>query len=339
MILKQDGHSHPELLKIVKKLEFAPTLYSHPGDIISVNPATVRDFKTLQAELATAQFETFLFRNPDEVKPIKVVIRGLHITTTTLDVGNDLKARGFQVVEVNQLRASGKDKRLLPLFLVTLVDDQKSRDIVNVKTVLYTRVTVEDYKSRKDPPQCFKCQRFNHVAKNCNAIARCVKCADTHESKECPSESAIKCANCGQNHTSSYKGCSQFKVARNTYRRALKRKNKNSSERVRQAPPPLQNKRAFPPLNKQNKVLNGTPQVNSTTQNNSQENRPFSGQIPSTVGASRQKPKSNPPKPSNGQGASTIQDVLALLSEASDLTGEILTKKLSLSEAMSRTQK
>lgn len=94
VILSKNGHSQPYLLKIVKKLSFAPILYSQPGYIISVRAATISDFKLLQNELASANFETFLFR-----KPIKVVIRGLHASTSPVDVGSDFKARGFQVTE------------------------------------------------------------------------------------------------------------------------------------------------------------------------------------------------------------------------------------------------
>ncbi|GBM07309.1 hypothetical protein AVEN_187862-1 [Araneus ventricosus] len=41
--------------------------------------------------------------------------------------------------------------------------------------------------------------------------AKCVICAGSHESKECPNKIKEnferKCANCGGNHTASYRGC------------------------------------------------------------------------------------------------------------------------------------
>lgn len=43
--------------------------------------------------------------------------------------------------------------------------------------------------------RCFKCQKYNHVAKYCTQPDKCGKCAGPHASNECTSE-IINCSNC-----------------------------------------------------------------------------------------------------------------------------------------------
>ena len=61
--------------------------------------------------------------------------------------------------------------------------------------------------------QCYKCQRLGHHAEHCNSRARCMICAESHESRDCPQkqvrrqEQTIKCVNCKGQHTANYEGC------------------------------------------------------------------------------------------------------------------------------------
>ncbi|KAK9880264.1 hypothetical protein WA026_010139 [Henosepilachna vigintioctopunctata] len=43
--------------------------------------------------------------------------------------------------------------------------------------------------------QCYKCARFNHLARDCKNEITCVKCSGKHNSKECE-ENRNKCVNC-----------------------------------------------------------------------------------------------------------------------------------------------
>jgi len=61
--------------------------------------------------------------------------------------------------------------------------------------------------------QCKNCQAFGHSASNCFLQYRCVKCADSHQPGNCPRNNdrniPLKCANCGQEHTANFSGCSK----------------------------------------------------------------------------------------------------------------------------------
>ena len=63
--------------------------------------------------------------------------------------------------------------------------------------------------------QCFKCQGFNHIAKDCKNAQKCVRCAGAHKSTECPDKNKdslkLKCFNCNGEHVASSKECPKFR--------------------------------------------------------------------------------------------------------------------------------
>lgn len=89
----------------------------------------------------------------------------------------------------------------------------------------YVTIGYQKYKVRQfipSPWQCFNCQRFGHSAKECRSKPRCLMCAGTHESKQCPMKTNnetipkndLKCANCLGNHAANYGGCHNIKKAK-----------------------------------------------------------------------------------------------------------------------------
>ena len=81
--------------------------------------------------------------------------------------------------------------------------------------------SVLDMKAIGLPPpqmtQCYKCQGFNHIAKYmyCKKVQKCVRCAGSHKSSECPDKDKnnlkLKCSNCDGEHVASSKECPKFK--------------------------------------------------------------------------------------------------------------------------------
>ena len=76
------------------------------------------------------------------------------------------------------------------------------------------RIRCESY---PPPPitQCYKCQGFNHIAKDCKKEQTCFRCAGAHKSTECPDKDKNslkpKCSNCNGDHVASSKECPKFK--------------------------------------------------------------------------------------------------------------------------------
>ncbi|KAM7281180.1 hypothetical protein ISCGN_005680 [Ixodes scapularis] len=69
----------------------------------------------------------------------------------------------------------------------------------------FTKHEVSEY--IEAPTRCFKCQVLGHVAKYCKGDAKCKKCAQPHLTRDCPGETAVKCANCGGEHPADYVNC------------------------------------------------------------------------------------------------------------------------------------
>jgi len=58
---------------------------------------------------------------------------------------------------------------------------------------------IERYLPQCQIKQCFKCQSYGHKASACTRKAKCGKCAQEHETKECQ-ENTMQCANCKGSH-------------------------------------------------------------------------------------------------------------------------------------------
>lgn len=55
------------------------------------------------------------------------------------------------------------------------------------------------------PTQCFKCQGFGHMQRECRNSVKCVRCGEDHKDRECKVKA--KCANCNGDHPATSKDC------------------------------------------------------------------------------------------------------------------------------------
>ena len=73
---------------------------------------------------------------------------------------------------------------------------------------------LEPSRSKRNIPQCGKCQRYGHTQAYCYHSPRCVKCAGNHITKHYPRKEKsehVKCVLCDGNHLANYKGCTVYK--------------------------------------------------------------------------------------------------------------------------------
>lgn len=64
----------------------------------------------------------------------------------------------------------------------------------------YELKATEIFRSRFRLMQCFNCQRYGHIARNCTATAKCGNCAENHNTRECTGKKEIRCCNCCRKH-------------------------------------------------------------------------------------------------------------------------------------------
>lgn len=102
------------------------------------------------------------------------------------------------------------------LFLVSLFPGKGLSIISGIRGLQCQIVSWEKPRRKDSEIQCRRCQRWRHIAKNCNSKYKCVKCDKTHEPGECQrtkkDSSDPHCTNCGEvGHPANWRGCPAYK--------------------------------------------------------------------------------------------------------------------------------
>lgn len=166
--------------------------------------ATIQLLKENKTEYHTYQLK--------EDKPLRIVIRNLHLSTKTETIKEELLFRNFNVRQVtNVLHKNSKVP--LPLFFIDLEPVEKFKEIFLLQNLLHTKVKVEEPYKPKVISQCTNCQDYGHIQNYCGYPPRCVRCGANHPSAPCPNsrEHPPKCALCANNHPANYKGCTIYR--------------------------------------------------------------------------------------------------------------------------------
>jgi hypothetical protein len=149
------------------------------------------DYSAMKFYLEKNNLQYFTFF-PNSEKPIKAVIYHLPPDTPAEYISNSLEGLGFNVINVRQLttnqRALNEQTHMetLPLFLLTLIRNAKSQEILKQNGFNHTIIKVESYRAQTGLTQCCKCQNFGHVGANCKQHPRCLWCGGGHLHRECP---------------------------------------------------------------------------------------------------------------------------------------------------------
>lgn len=192
------------------------------GDHIKYQVDNMADYRTVFKFCQDKNIPFFTHQQADK-REKKIVIKGLPPEAEEEDIKRDLERQGFRVTMVYQYKKRDEDSKRLKdtaTYTASLPKDQKWENIYQVRYILLTKVTIEDYENRQGPPQCKRCLRWGHTANYCWMPARCIRCGDYHERKDCrlkDSEPA-RCAGCKGAHPASWRGCSEYQKALRNYK-------------------------------------------------------------------------------------------------------------------------
>lgn len=178
------------------------------------------DFRTLVKVLKENEIEFFTYQLQEE-KEFMTVIKGVPTAIDTEEVKESLEEQG---IRVNKVTRMGNSKRKLPLVIVNAPKEEDSKEIYKIKQVANMAVTVVPKYRPAESRQCYRCQRFGHIAYRCNYERRCLKCAENHISSTCNTKTP-KCANCKGNHMASNWDC-EHHPRRINERKELERRKK-----------------------------------------------------------------------------------------------------------------
>ena len=184
------------------------------------------DYKIVCEKMCVAEVPYHTY-TPQSEKPIFSILKGLASNVSELEVKSDLLEKNLKVIDVKQFIKKETDEdgkpfsRKLPIFSVQFEKDTLREDIKKVRIVCFCKVTWEPSRSKSTIVQCYKCQQFGHIAKNCFKQAQCAICAEEHNTRDCKNSEKLTCTNCGENHRADDPDC-------NYYKRASKKKSSNN---------------------------------------------------------------------------------------------------------------
>lgn len=187
----------------------------------------------MMALLKEKKISSYSF-TPKENKQMSLVIRGLYYDTEINEIKSalDISVPGvISKVSKFTTKFSLKNDFDTGLFLVTLVPGKKLNDVSHIKFLLSQCIVWEKPKRKDNEIQCRNCQLWGHIAINCNAQFKCVKCNLKHEPKECSRNNEQEkttsepcCVNCGESgHPANWRGCPAFKKYLNNKKERLKK--------------------------------------------------------------------------------------------------------------------
>ena len=143
----------------------------------------------------------------------KVVAIGVHQTISEEDIKTELAKNNVKINKVQRLNFKGQPTRKV----VIQFENEQDMKIALFSGIYFGRMRIRCETYRATPPvtQCYKCQGFNHIAKDCKNGQKCVRCAGPHKSTECPDKNkeslTVKCSNCNGNHVAASKEWPKFK--------------------------------------------------------------------------------------------------------------------------------
>lgn len=208
-----------------------------------LKPETVADQKILFNVLKKANTKAFTF-TPKEEKPVTLLLKGIHGSYNTEEVREAIMAAAPEtpLIKVANLETAASKRKGIKLnsFIIQVEAGTDTSELIRLRYMLHQKITWEKFRS-SGMTQCRNCQCYGHVARNCSAPYRCVKCKGGHGPGECkrnveqPGDSAEAggskkdptppfCTLCNKDgHTANYRGCP-------TYQRLLKQREEKRSE-------------------------------------------------------------------------------------------------------------
>lgn len=218
----------------------APNGYAlkvNKGNEVRIQVNTSEHYRVILKELQDkgTDLHSYQFKNE---RSFRVVLRGLHQSTATDEIKEELEKMGHTVKNISNIR-DRITKAPMPMFYVDLKQNPNNREIYDINRFMHSVVVIEPPRKKREIPQCERCQRYGHTQSFCSRPYRCVKCDSPHSSKECLRrirDEHVVCTNCGLNHPSNYRGCRvhkelQQKLFPKLRERAFARERGNSARR------------------------------------------------------------------------------------------------------------
>lgn len=228
IVQMHDDWTHGLITSVIEKYNKNFHLQYKGRNRVSIQCYSSESHQNIKEGLKLEKVDFHTFTRKDERMP-KVVIKGLPAYFEDT-LAEELSQIGFKESTVTKLSSPLKRAATCPPFLVQLPAGTDIAKFRQIKFIGNCAVEICRYKSNTSlGTQCFRCQNFGHASRNCFLPARCVKCTESHASKDCPKkdrETPARCCNCNEDHAASYSKCSE----RQNYLKRIKEKSRTHEE-------------------------------------------------------------------------------------------------------------
>ena len=217
-----------------------------------------------QAGFQKCKVDVKLGINDVPSKAYKAVAIGVHQSINDEEIVEELAKSNVKVNKVQRLKFKGTPTQKVVLDF----DKEQDMRIALFSGIYFGRIRIRCEPFRSTPPvtQCYQCQGFNHVAKDCKSKVQCMRCAGPHKSSECTEKDkdsfSPKCINCSGNHVAASRECPKFKE-----------QFKKQTEKVKARQEKIQNSLIVRGVSFSNIVKTNTEKVESTLSEKIQTNK------------------------------------------------------------------
>lgn len=220
-------------------------------------------------KICISEKHEFFTHTLNENRKVKICLYGLYKMEKS-EIEAELALVGVKPADIKMIETRRNSEDCIYVLHFWKRDQMKLNELRSIKTVASCIVRFNYYSPKqKGPTQCAKCQEFGHGSQNCHLKARCIRCAEQHDSNQCtylPKRmsdkgnevpditqkvpvSKLKCANCKKpGHTANYKGCEAriyyINIQNNT-------RNRNDVKQKPSRAAPLFDEQNFPRLPRQ----------------------------------------------------------------------------------------
>lgn len=209
----------------------------------------IDDYRNIIKLLNNKGIQYHSYRLPTE-ETLDVVLKHIPTSITEEEISEELTSLGYNVHKLK--RMENKEKSPIPVVSLYLYKNHgKNKEIFNLNRLFSCVISVESKKKTYTIPQCYNCQRYGHTRNYCKQKTRCMKCAGNHPSFNCNQVDNLVCANCKENHTSSFKGCKYFEEIK---RMRYHDRDQNSAQMAAAPPIPPFTEKSFPSISQRQTI-------------------------------------------------------------------------------------
>lgn len=189
-------------------------------DYFQVKFNDMTDYRNVILKLKEAKVEHFTYNATNE-RPVKYLAKYIPTDIDITDIQAHLKDENIPVHSVTFLtkrttNGNSIQKNKIPLVLIN-APRSSAEKIINLNQICNINVKIERY-NNQSIGQCYRCQEFGHSSEQCSRVPRCIRCTESHLTKECQHKHSTtkppQCVNCNLPHTANYRGCNAYKIAK-----------------------------------------------------------------------------------------------------------------------------